>query len=171
MKSAIKPVGISAVLLTLAGCADFQLPQLPQLPTLPTPPSTQTTPAVIKEIPVITDTVKTICDTTKDNELRANELYKNKKLSTLAAFSSLREHEHFRERKRTPNYELSFSLKWDKYKDAAISAETKDRSNKQMVLSLSKNKNYQVSGTVLSIDTMGSMCIIRIFDAEISASK
>jgi len=78
MNTAIKTAGVSALLLALTGCADFQLPQLPQLPTLPAAPA-------------ITDSIDTICEAFKSNPVRAKPLYIGKRLSATVTLTSVSE--------------------------------------------------------------------------------
>jgi len=150
--------GVFAFSLMLAGCSDFQLLQPPELSE-----PQQTTLA--KEVPAIKETVQKMCNTAVQSQLRADELYKGKKLSVSATFSELGNN-------RAHHYELTFVRKWQDYKDIVIFAETKDKGEKikQEVLTLSKGKKYTVSGTVLRVSApLG--CIIHLADVELSEKK
>jgi len=150
--------GVYAFSLILAGCSDFQLSQLSEL-------SERQQITLAREVSVIKDTVQEMCNTAVESQLRADELYKGKKLSVSATFSELGNNKaHY--------YELTFVRKWQDYKDVVIFAETKDKGEKikQAVLMLSKGKKYTVSGTVLRVSSPLN-CSIHLADTEFSEQK
>jgi len=148
MNVVIKISGVSTLLLTLTGCADFQLPQLPQLPT------PAKTPPVVKEIPAVKDSAQQICETAAANELRAKELYVGKNLTVTAEFNYVKENQYITKGANlVDNYLLTLTIKDGSYHGIGIFAETKDRSNKQAVLSLSEGQKLTITGRIFSIGT------------------
>jgi len=149
---------IFAFFLMLAGCSGFQLLQLPEL----SEPQQET---FAKEVSAIKETLQKMCNTAVESQLRADELYKGKKLSVSATFSELGNN-------RAHHYELTFVRKWQDYKDIVIFAETKDKGEKikQAALTLSKGKDYTVSGTVLRVSAPLN-CTIHLADVEFSEQK
>jgi len=159
MKRSIKPLGVSALLLTLAGCADFQLPQLPTLP-LPAPPETQTAP-VVKEIPEIKDSIEKVCDTALDNSLRAKELYHHKKLTSLATFHAIE-----------PSG-MKFFHKWRGHPRGIQIIGRAKKESQHLVSQLSRAKTYKISGMagaigaeLSGVSILPDVCTILLYDID-----
>jgi len=149
MKSAIKPLGVSALLLTLAGCADFQLPQLPQLPTLPSAPA-------------ITDTVDTVCEAFKSNAVRAKSVYIGKRLSATATVTSVGELANVYS--DYDDYQLLFEhKKVNDYEWMTLSARVPQlASNTRWVSNLSVGDKGTVSGVIESVENKLFGCDITL---------
>jgi len=151
MKYSIKPLGVSALLLTLAGCADFQLPQLPQLPTLPTAPA-------------ITDSVDTICEAFKSNAVRAKSAYIGKRLSATATVTSIGELANVYS--DYDDYQLLFEYKKvGDYEWITLNALVPQlASNTRWVSNLSVGDKGTVSGVIESVEN-------KLFGCDISLKR
>jgi len=138
MKSSIKPLGVSALLLALTGCADFQLPQLPQLPTLPSAPA-------------IIDSIDTICEAFKSNPVRAKSLYIGKKLSATVTVTSISEFNNVYSDYN--DYQLLFEYKKvGDYEWITLGAMVPQlASNTRWVSTLSTGEKGTVSGVIESV--------------------
>jgi len=161
MNPLIKTSGVSVLLLALAGCADFKLPELPALPSLPTAAP-------------VTDSTDKICSEWKANEVRAEKLYVGKTLSAVSKVKSISEGHDMDTYQKT--YDLTFTLKEDSghgtgyYHDddiKIIAGALQNISTSRAIEGISRGDKLHISGIIHSV-LLGNGCTIFLRRASFS---